>query len=580
MPVRIRKGATMKSKRFTFLIALLSVIALSVSALFGTTAVFAEDTAAKTDASEYFVVENDEAEFAINDADKIKVTLKKEGEVVVKTKYAVAKGTTFVWNGAAAVTSSADENGVRSFTFAATVNAEYTLESVTVSGKNLYTVTNGVLTANEDAIVTSIKFDDYSKVIFGYKYSDVTFDAYQPFIANLGDYKKVLEVGSGDYRRVYNVTSKDAVKFLEKGNQTVKGYIFEGEYSAEDWATAAKAQAKLVLDKSYDVTDEKIEEAPAYTSALNTFDYTAYQKKIEEATKTDGQYKYVSSSTYFNVPEDIYSCISSNYFAKEDLTFEIYYKLPGSTTFTHLSSTSSIKRFALSKIGYYEYYVLATDPQKNSLELDSEWKLEINSGKMGFYSEESGDKKLEVPVFSFYMGNNGPQVDTSSSTQDPGFVGSTYTGVSSFTVKGNDVTTEYSLWYNANENLSETPDASGEGWVEISDKDVFAETFADLKYEDLGWSSSALSFKPLKIGSYVVKCKVADAEAHADEAFTKVINVKTEVKKVSIDTTSVWFEKNWKSVLFLGIAGLSLIGIIVLLFVKPKEEDDLIVKKS
>ena len=71
-----------------------------------------------------------------------------------------------------------------------------------------------------------------------------------------------------------------------------------------------------------------------------------------------------------------------------------------------------------------------------------------------------------------------------------------------------------------------------------------------------------------------------DSEANTATGFTKVINVKSSVRTVTVDTTSVWFEKNWKSVLFLGIAGLSLIGIIVLLFVKPREEQDVMVKKS
>lgn len=569
------------SKRLTLFTALFIAIVVAMGALFCTTAVFAEETS-ETDLTELFRVTGGNAEFAL-DGDSIKVTFGdcSDGKAFIETKKAVLKDTVFTWTGKTPKNSTAEKNGAMTFEFeGVTEGDEAKLTSAMVNGQQLFTVTNGEFSANEDAVMGAIKLDTAKTMLVGVAYDDVTLDLYQPFMTSITGYAKVLVTGNGDSRKVYGTnsgsTTTHTVKFLDTVG-AVEGYILEGEYNAEDWATEVPAAAKQVMTANYTVKtkDEVTIEAPVYTK-LDEFDYEAYQEKIDEQIKEDDNYKYISSSTYFNIPEEIEDYISSEYFSNEDLNFEIYYKTPDSTNFTHLSSTSS--RFALSKLGSYEFYVLATDPLKNAFELDEDWELKIVGGKKGFYNGDT----LMVPVFTFYMGNRGPQVEAASSSQNDGFVGATYSGVKSFTIKGIDTTTEYTLWYNAKSDVVSTPDTEAEGWFKIGTEDEFnAVTALDgLKFSDLAWSTSSLTFKPVKIGSYAVQCTVHDSEANSATGYTKVINVKSAVRNVTVDTTSVWFEKNWKSVLFLGIAGLSLIGIVVLLFVKPKEEQDILVKKS
>ena len=110
---------------------------------------------------------------------------------------------------------------------------------------------------------------------------------------------------------------------------------------------------------------------------------------------------------------------------------------------------------------------------------------------------------------------------------------------------------------------------------EISDEEVFKTVFADKDYAKLGWSSSTLDFTPVEKGAYIVKCEVVDGAANSVEAYSAIVKVEGGITKAQIARVQVWFENNWKSLIFLGIALLSLIGIIVLLFVKPKEEKEL-----
>ena len=80
------------------------------------------------------------------------------------------------------------------------------------------------------------------------------------------------------------------------------------------------------------------------------------------------------------------------------------------------------------------------------------------------------------------------------------------------------------------------------------------------------------TFTPVKVGAYKIKCEVSSgtsSSARYAEGET-VISVAEEPSVVKPDNH--WFRNNVWSIVFLSVGTLSLIGIIILLFIKPKEE--------
>ncbi len=607
----------MKSKRFTTLIAIFVISLLACAAMFGITVASAE----QTDLGNYFTVTDATAKI---ENDKIVFDVQKSGATITSKYDFYLPETTVSYTATEGVTVKVNtENAEDADKLVITVTYEgeksgvaVTVSNIETAGQSLYTISNGVLTANvAAAYVTDFTFDNGKAIVWGYNYS-ATFNAYHGFMEKInkefvivyGADKADCDAQYANYTdddqqttyeglTSYNVTSaKATVKFVTynadaEGVAAVnpasdKNFVMAYWAITNEGAPANKSLALVVRNDVPNVAPVYNNLDEFYTEAVTTpvSPYDNYVKKVDAATKTDGEWKYIGSSTYFNVPTEIYDYIVSEYFDSEDLTYVIYYKLPETDSFTKLSSTSSVKRFALSKLGFYEYYVVATDPLNNAFEVDEEWELKIVENYKGLGEDVKGffdeTDELKVPVFTFYMGNKGPQVTAGSSYQDAGYVGSVYTGVSSFTTKGNDVTTEYTLWYNSTASATSFSMEEGSGWYEIGTKEGFDAVKGTFNWDDedfttLAWSISSLNFTPIARGSYVVRCVASDGEAESDEAVTQVINVNTEMKRVSINTTSIWFQNNWKSVLFLGIALLSLVGIIVLFFVKPKEETDI-----
>ena len=107
-------------------------------------------------------------------------------------------------------------------------------------------------------------------------------------------------------------------------------------------------------------------------------------------------------------------------------------------------------------------------------------------------------------------------------------------------------------------------------WVEISvyDNDLEGDE-GDNAYD---WNpDSSLSFVPQEIGYYKVVVEVASANMPIATA-SQVVNVRSEADVIPGDT--YWLQENLTSVIFLGIGVLCLIGIVIVLLIKPKDKND------
>lgn len=314
--------------------------------------------------------------------------------------------------------------------------------------------------------------------------------------------------------------------------------------------------------KVMDVKDDDV--SPVYDATATEIE--VFEKAFKSKLVTEGVYGednavYVSlgSSQYLDLPsmEDLVSDEYASYNTlKSNAT--LYYKTP-----TTSSSSSSLK-VPLNAAGDYVFYVAFGDANGNkmkekdffTIDADDENKIELNTAKYGGY------------VFTFTVIDNAPIKVEKASSQGEGYIGVKFTA-SKFKVVASSYNEKYVLEYSA------TKDATN--WIEIPK----ASTITDKEYNKDGFTyddikaiayDGSMSFTPDRIGFYKITCRVeSDVSGRFDEATTDIIEVNGKPKVVKPD--SKWLQNNVWSVVFLSIGTLCLIGIIVLLCIKPKDED-------
>ena len=167
-------------------------------------------------------------------------------------------------------------------------------------------------------------------------------------------------------------------------------------------------------------------------------------------------------------------------------------------------------------------------------------------------------------LFSFnFVVADGPEITISSKVEE-GYIGLAYQDASEYiTIVADNESVKYELYYSA------TKFNEGDDWASAGVKTVEDNAENVTEVEEYEFNSSSLEFMPTKAGCYYIVINVADKYGR-DTAVTYAIEVNHEFTEVKYDTQ--FWKYNWVSMMFLGIAVLCLIGIILLIFVKPKEE--------
>ncbi len=356
-------------------------------------------------------------------------------------------------------------------------------------------------------------------------------------------------------------------------------------------------------------TDESDPTAPK--SDVDSQDWkdlkAAYQALVDEAAKD----LKAGSKNYFYLPsfdkiaygtngEKTGSLFADKIDEYKDLSFNVYYNngSNGNTT-TQKSNALAIN---LTKAGRYVFTIYATDSSSNPMyyyKADGEKKTFTSSNIWSMRESKKGTEyentKDYLPWFSF-------NVEASEITiEDPGereaaFVDSKYSGIS-FDVNAVSFERKYELYRFDNDVYYNDP-KGGNGKALTYDEfmerkeeliETHPEWFTEIpaastltegsdEYEEFykyGWNSSSPEFTPQDANTfYVVKLTVSSTVDNL-EPKTAYMGISASAKVRSFKGEDTWLQDNMTSIILLAIAGASLIGIILLLVIKPKNKGDI-----
>lgn len=330
----------------------------------------------------------------------------------------------------------------------------------------------------------------------------------------------------------------------------------------------------------------------------------AYQDKVTKAAEG----KYVDEVVNFPSMEWLFK--DDNGY--RNLKFTISYKTPSSDAAKSSSGLSYSKlQLTPTEVGTYEFKVFATDGAGNTMQYyDKDGKL------VDVTTSTVWDIK-EIPSFTFTIENQGIKVKeatSASSRKVSKTLDDTYTFSGATVYGATNKGSEFNLYkledisdygkYTAvtYEDLKEEADkliaekrAAGEAvdytelyiqayankagverakFVAIAEKnDLITEDdeeweSGDNKYE---FNATSGSFKAVEEGGYLLLATYWNKELTSERAAAyKVVSVASEADSVEGDSN--WLKNNLVSVILFSVAGLMLILIIILLFVKPSKE--------
>lgn len=379
--------------------------------------------------------------------------------------------------------------------------------------------------------------------VYGYKYS-FSFAVYSVF-GNLSASDLYLSASDENVKLENKATPKAAAFYNEETTTLVVRSGFVSDIETYQVATAANRDSD--------------NDAPTYISyAENQEIYENYDKLVKLAALNDydnGTFSIRLGDEY-TVPS-LENLVTDNLDAYASLTYTVYYRTPSQSS----GSTSSMK-FTVSEAGDYTFYVVFKDKNGNAMDKDDFFTV----------SEEDSNVinkgSLYHAVFTFNVQDDAPISVTAPTSQGDGYLNTRYTATG-FKIQSSGNNVSYTLYYNGLVKAN----AEDEGWVKIPELSDVKEDYSEngFTYSDIEAINydGKYTFTPIKIGAYKIVCFVTSDNSVRYDSASTIIEVKTARTEVKVDTH--WLQNNIWSVVFLSIGTLALIGIIVLLCIKPKE---------
>lgn len=319
--------------------------------------------------------------------------------------------------------------------------------------------------------------------------------------------------------------------------------------------------------------------------------WKAYNEKVQEAAKD----LRAGSDEDFYLPS-VETLFVDNATAYEDMTFSIYYMVNGSTM-SNTGRTSSRLFIDLATDGDYIFTVYATDAANNGMwYIDDEGELvEFAISDIWTMYDDKDDEGLRdiLPWFSFTAGISDISVEAPGE-QSTAYVGATYTA-EAFEIEGISTKATYSLYCFNHDLYADDHDGKVITYQEFMDnkKELFEKNrnyFTYVKpqselvegtdeYDEFNayaWNPSARSFVPQDANAfYLIKCDVTSARMPSREAVSEYMGIAISATPNPIKGEDTWVRDNMTSIILLSIAGAAFIGIILLIFIKPKNKGDI-----
>ncbi|MBE5756474.1 MAG: hypothetical protein E7342_01615 [Clostridiales bacterium] len=353
----------------------------------------------------------------------------------------------------------------------------------------------------------------------------------------------IAVVSNGDTSATFMLTKPNATLSIVKDTEVYKEVEITG----------------MVKGEGYDKT------APVYND--DDVAIEQFRKELEKATKkeytvngkTEEHYIQIGENQKLTIPT-MKSLVYDDLVGYSDLKYVVHYYTPSTS-----GETASLS-IPIEEAGDYTFFVVFNDLENNKMS-EEDFVEKDDDGKIIGLAEKYGKY-----VFNFTIKDDAPMV-VSGATQENGFLNVKYVA-ESFDIIGADYNSVYKLYYRANESAN---------WVEIPAEKKIDDSYDFTALKTIGIKDvdavkkiaydGKLTFTPTMKGEYKITCEISTTYSNREADGETFILVQDEIDTLN-DGFIVWLENNTASFIFLTVGTLSLIGLIVVLCIKPKQKED------
>ena len=369
--------------------------------------------------------------------------------------------------------------------------------------------------------------------------------------------------------------------------------VSDGDNSANyliDWSAQVNANGYIDVLDANDVDDNPTTTFITYENGVlteNTDAIDEYTQAVKKASYKDGDEAngsiQVGEGAYYYIPA-FKEYVQDNSCGYTDMEFTVYYRTDSSSTVNTVSGSYDELRIELTAEGRYQFRIVPTNSAGNDMVGVFAYGPNDSNYKEGDITSSNVFEAKNLVTFEFSVQYTGPSIEQPEDDGDVGYVDVTYS-VEDFEIIGisDSYSTHYALFYFEQTDNSKVytaqeiraaEQADGTNtlgtWRRINEYDSSLDDDDPENHNDYSWNpDSSLSFVPQEQGFYKVQLIVtSDNLGRQTEA--KYIEVAANADVIPGET--YWLENNVLSLVFLGVGILCLIGIVVILLIKPKNK--------